>query len=134
MHHSTKTNTVVIGFCALYVVALSLDLEILVGNLTPSVPKGLYIASSEKRASYVTFCLDRSHQKFGFYPRYCSPDNPYGTKIIKRIKSRNDDGSMLVVGDTPDAIDSTILGPISRKQVRRFYQVGYQIFTLPGRK
>lgn len=90
-------------------------------NQSGSVPVGLYIKASPDGAAYVSFCLTKRHSVFAFYARYCSPDNPDGKRIIKRIVERRADGSLVVQGDIEFAIDSKVLGSIDPYQIRGFW-------------
>ena len=91
-------------------------------NTSASVPTGFYRAAKPETASYVSFCLHRKHRVFRFYKQYCSPDNPQGRQVIKRIIKRRADGALRVRGDLPRSIDSKILGAIQPNQQRGFWK------------
>ena len=92
------------------------------GNATGSVPRGLYIRSTENAASHVSFCLSREHRAAPWYPRFCSPDNPDGIRLLKRIAGRREDGNLIVEGDTPRSLDSRRLGPVDISGVRGWWR------------
>lgn len=96
-------------------------LGLVIGNPTNSVPPGLYRIAAPDRAGYVTFCLGTRHRGDPFYPLYCSPDDPGGIRILKRITTRHEDGSLTVSGDTPDALDSRLLGPVRSDDIRGWW-------------
>ena len=121
-----RTERIVIyiltGFCAVIVSAgLANHLGLVIGNPTSSVPPGLYRTAAPDRAGYVTFCLGTRHRSEPFYPLYCSPDAPGGIRILKRITNRNEDGSLTVSGDTPDALDSRLVGPVLHDDIRGWW-------------
>ncbi len=94
----------------------------LTGNLSPSAPKGFHVQADPETARYVTFCLRRDQSGLPFYPRFCSPDNPDGQHIIKRITIRHEDGSLSVKGLVPRSIFSAVLGRIRPRQVRGYWR------------
>ncbi len=94
---------------------------LVLGNATTSVPRGLYLRANAQTATYVTFCLDTRHRQAPWYPHLCSPDAPDGLRILKRIAERRPDGSLIVKGDTPGALDSRVLGPVRRGDVRGWW-------------
>jgi hypothetical protein len=96
--------------------------EQITGNLSSSAPKGLYLRTAESNAEYLTFCLDKSHKIYGFYYRFCSPDNQTGQRIIKRIKNKSFMGEYIVIGLHNQSIDSTIIGPIKNHQIKGFWK------------
>ena len=100
---------------------------LIIGNPTPSVPRGLYYAVSPERAGYVSFCLDHRHRDRDYYDRFCSTDRPRGLRILKRIAERRPDGSLIVRGDSPKALDSRLLGPVKPDQIRAWWQPLIQI-------
>ncbi len=95
---------------------------LVLGNATPSVPRGLYLRADPQRAAYVTFCLERRHREAPWYPRLCSPDAPDGLRVLKRIAERRPDGSLIVEGDTPGALDSRVLGPVRHEDARGWWK------------
>lgn len=96
--------------------------EVLTLNRTSSVPIGLYRAVPKEKASYVSFCLRSEHRVFRFYEQYCSPDNPEGTRILKRLRKAYANGDMRVEGDVFNAIDSRLLGSVTPKQQRGYWR------------
>ena len=94
---------------------------LVIGNASPSVPRGLYLKASPDGATHVSFCLGIRHRGLWTYPEICSPDNPDGIHILKRISHRHTDGSLTVAGDTPRALDSRYLGPIRHNEVRGWW-------------
>ena len=98
------------------VVALSLILTVaamfrdqLVLNTGSSVPVGVYIAADPADAEYVTFCLPPLPHGVRFDPALCSPVNPNGRPVIKRVTGVMD-GALHVRGDIPSALDSDLFG------------------------
>ena len=86
-----------------------------IGNASPSVPRGLYLKGSPDRASHVTFCLNTPHRGILADPDLCSPDTADAPQILKRIATRDADGSLTVQGDTPWPSTATISEPYDRK-------------------
>ena len=95
---------------------------LIIGNATPSVPRGLYLRASPDRATYVTFCLGTRHRGVWTYPDLCSPDTPDGLRILKRIAVRHGNGSLTVDGDTQRALDSRFLGTIRSSEIRGWWR------------
>ena len=90
----------------------------IIGNASASVPRGLYIRADPGTARYVTFCLgDRALPL-----PVCSDDTPGGPRVLKRIATRRPDGSVIVTGDTPTALDSRIIGPVARQDIRGWWR------------
>lgn len=54
-----------------------------IGNATPSVPRGLYLRADPDHASYVTFCLGTRHWGIWTYPDLCSPGTPKNKKTLQ---------------------------------------------------
>ena len=100
---------------------------LIIGNPTTSVPRGLYYAVSPERAGYVSFCLDHRHRGRDYYDRFCSTDRTRGLRILKRIAERLPDGSLIVRGDSPKALDSRTLGPVKPEQIRAWWRPLIQI-------
>ena len=71
-------------------IGLAASAGLILGNATPSVPRGLYLKADPADATYVTFCLGRRHGAAEWYGHFCSPDNPAGVPILKRIAERGD--------------------------------------------
>jgi len=95
---------------------------LVIGNPTPSVPRGLYYAVTPERAGYVSFCLDHRHRDRAYYGRFCSSEQQNGFRILKRIAERRPDGSLIVRGDSPKALDSRLLGPVQPGQIRAWWR------------
>ena len=93
----------------------------LIGNASPSVPRGLYLRAEPDHASYVTFCLGTRHRGVWTYPDLCSPDTPDARRILKRVAMRHENGCLTVTGDTHRALDSTFLGPIRPGEIRGWW-------------
>lgn len=100
---------------------------VLIGNATTSVPRGLYITSAPETASYVTFCLGERHRNAHYYAWFCSPDDPDGIRVLKRVQSRAVGGAVLVEGDTEHALDSRMLGPIMPSEITGWWRPLIQI-------
>lgn len=111
----------------LLVVAIADIAGLIIGNPTTSVPRGIYYATAPMRAGYVTFCLETRHKAAPYYANFCSPDAPDGLQILKRIAVRRPDGSLIVQGDSTRALDSRYLGPVTREQIRGWWQPLIQI-------
>lgn len=86
-----------------------------------SVPRGLYVRAGPDTATYATFCLGRRHGAAEWYRHYCSPDNPDGLRILKRIGERRE-RHIMVEGDGPRALDSRVLGPVRMDEVRGWWR------------
>ena len=111
-------------------------------NFTNSVDRGIYKRIEERDVElriffdepvYISFCLSASYKRASFYERYCSPDNPSKTRILKRIvgKQTNMKTGWLVRGDTEGSLDSRVLGPIQDIQVSGFWRP-YFIWSTSG--
>ena len=94
---------------------------LIIGNASPSVPRGLYLKASPDHASHITFCLGDRHRDIRTGPALCSPETPDAPHILKRIAARHADGSLTVAGDTPRALDSRYLGPIRHQDIRGWW-------------
>lgn len=95
---------------------------LILGNATTSVPRGIYIRAGPEVASYVTFCLGDRHGSGEWYRHLCSPDDPDGVRILKRIRERR--GALVIVeGDVPRALDSDALGPVRLDEIRGWWRV-----------
>ena len=94
---------------------------LVIGNISPSVPRGLYLKASPDRATHLTFCLNSDHRSILTYSVLCSPDTPDAPQILKRITTRHADGSLTVQGDTPLSLDSRYLGTIRPEDVRNWW-------------
>ena len=94
----------------------------LIGNHSPSVPPGLYIASSPHTATYVSFCLRDDHIDIAMAGGFCHTANPDGTHILKRIVRRHTDQSLTVTGATAHALDSRVLGDITPRMIHGWWQ------------
>lgn len=111
----------VIAVVLLSGIGLAASAGLILGNVTTSVPRGLYLRSDPERATYVTFCLGERHSGGTWYVYFCSPGNPEGVPILKRIAERRD-GHVLVEGDGPRALDSRVLGPLRLDEVRGWWR------------
>ena len=111
----------------LIAVGLANTAGLVIGNSTTSVPRGIYYAAAPARANYVSFCLGRQHRHADYYAYFCSPDHPDGIRILKRIVRHMPDGSLVVQGDSPRALDSRYLGPVHHDQIRGWWRPLIQI-------
>lgn len=94
---------------------------LILGNATTSVPRGLYLRADPDVASYVTFCLGERHRSREWYGHLCSPDDPDGVRILKRVRERR--GAVVIVeGDVPRALDSDALGPVRLDEIRGWWR------------
>ncbi|MXX91186.1 MAG: hypothetical protein F4213_09285 [Boseongicola sp. SB0677_bin_26] len=94
---------------------------LILGNATTSVPRGLYLRADPGAATYVTFCLGERHRARAWYRSLCSPDDPDGVRILKRVRKRR--GAVVIVeGDVPRALDSDALGPVRRDEIRGWWR------------
>lgn len=98
-------------------------------NRTQSSPVGVYIRAAETTAQYVTICLREDHAVFDFYGVICRPGAMEERRLIKRIAERRNDGTLIVEGLGPHAIDSDLLGPVLATQIDRWWN---PLLTLKG--
>ena len=110
------------------VAALSLILAVaamfrdqVVLNTGSSVPVGFYITVDPADAEYVTFCLPPLPHGIRFNPALCSPANPTGRPVIKRVV-RVMDGAVHVRGDIPSALDSDLFGALDSTLVQGWWR------------
>ena len=103
----------------LAVVAMFRDQVVL--NTGDSVPIGFYIAVDPADAKYVTFCLPLLPHGVRFDPVLCSPANPNGRPVIKRV-ARVKNGAVHVRGDIPFALDSDLFGALDMSLVRGWWR------------
>ena len=101
-------------------IGLAAACGLVLGNAGASVPRGLYLKAAPDKATYVTFCLGERHRSDGWYGHLCSPDDPGGLQILKRVSERRK-GQVIVEGDGPRALDSRILGPIRADEIRGWW-------------
>lgn len=107
-------------------IGLAASVGLILGNATTSVPRGLYLKADPADATYVTFCLGHRHGAAEWYGNFCSPDNPAGVRILKRIAERPI-GNVIVAGDLPRALDSRVLGPVRLNEIRGWWRPVIQI-------
>ncbi len=107
-------------------IGLAASAGLILGNATPSVPRGLYLKADPADATYVTFCLGRRDGAAEWYGHFCSPANPAGVRILKRIAERPI-GNVMVAGDLPLALDSRVLGPVRLNEIRGWWRPVIQI-------
>ena len=98
---------------------------LILGNATTSVPRGLYRKAAPDAATYVTFCLGERHRPGAWYRHFCSPDRPDGVPILKRVGEWR--GNRIIVeGDGPRALDSSVLGPVRVDEIRGWWSPAIQ--------
>ena len=102
-------------------IGLAASAGLILGNATTSVPRGIYLKADPSDATYVTFCLGERHAAAAWYGRFCSPDDPDGVRILKRLGERRGD-AMIVEGDVPHALDSRVLGPVRLHEIRGWWR------------
>lgn len=107
---------------AILIVQMLPRLNMFTVNMTRSAPIGIYIQVPEEKAGYVTLCLRRDHAVYAFYGSICHPGAMDKPRLIKSITERREDGTLIVQGISPLAIDSDILGPIQRSQIDRWWK------------
>ena len=83
-----------------------------------SVPVGFTIAADPADAGYVTFCRPPLPYGVRFDPAHCSPANPNGRPVTKRVTGVMD-GEVHVRGDIPSALDGDLFGGLDIALVRR---------------
>lgn len=93
----------------------------LIMNGTPSVPVGLYAASSPDNATFVTFCLPPLSASISHDPVLCTWSQPHGKPVLKRLVAKTDRGLHLC-GDSANALDSRLFGPLPPELVRGYWQ------------
>ncbi|MCY4288565.1 MAG: hypothetical protein OXC63_08230 [Aestuariivita sp.] len=94
----------------------------IIGNATPSVPRGVYLRSNPEAASYVSFCLDTHHRELVLYDNYCRPEQPTATRILKRIEKILPSGKLIVRGNSEWSLDSRLLGPIAMSRIQGWWR------------
>ena len=90
-------------------------------NTGGSVPVGFYIAVDPADAEYVTFCLPPLPHGLRYDPVLCSPTNPHGRPVIKRL-ARVMDEVVYVRGDIPFALDSDLFGALDSTLVQGWWR------------
>lgn len=105
---------------ALSAIGVAASSGLLLANATTSVPRGLYRKADPAAATYVTFCLGERHRTAAWYGHLCSPDDPEGVPVLKRVAEVRE-GHVIVEGDGRDALDSRILGPVRLEEVRGWW-------------
>ena len=93
----------------------------LILNETPSVPVGLYAASSPDTATFVTFCLPPLPAGVRHDPAVCTWSRPHGRPVLKRLMATTHRGLHLR-GDTANALDPRLFGPLPKKLVRGYWR------------
>lgn len=101
---------------------IAVERGIVIGNASPSVPRGLYTRAEPEVATYVTFCLGNGNALSALSSRFCTAGSPDGVRILKRIAGRRPDGRLVVAGDTPLSLDSRFLGPVAPEDIRGWWQ------------
>jgi len=110
----------ILAAALLVAVGIAASKGLLLGNATTSVARGLYMRASPGGATHVTFCLGGRHAAADWYRRFCSPDDPDGVRILKRLDGRRG-GHVTVAGDGPRALDSRVLGPVRLDEIRGWW-------------
>ena len=113
---------------ALSAIGVAASSGLLLANATTSVPRGLYRKADPADATYVTFCLGARHRRAAWYGRLCSPDDPEGVPVLKRVAEVRE-RHVIVEGDGLDALDSRILGPVRLEEVRGWWVPVVQLGT-----
>lgn len=116
----------VLSVALLSAVGLADSSGLILGNATTSVPRGLYRKADPANATHVTFCLGARHAAGDWYGHFCSPDDPDGVRILKRIGERRD-GHVIVEGDGPRPLDSHVLGPVRPEEIRGWWRPVVQV-------
>ena len=117
-----RTLGITAGAAALLAaIGLATSAGLVLGNATTSVPRGIYLKADPGAATYVTFCLGKRHAAAAWYGLVCSPDNPDGVRILKRLVERRD-GAVIVEGDEPRALDSRVVGPVRLDEIRGWWR------------
>lgn len=119
----------ILSAALLSAIGLATGAGLILGNASTSVPPGLYRKADPAAATYVTFCLGARHGTGPWYGFFCSPDDPDGVRILKRIGERRN-GHVIVEGDGPRPLDSHVLGPIRLDEIRGWWRPVVQV----GRK
>ncbi|MDE0697211.1 MAG: hypothetical protein OXH76_15430 [Boseongicola sp.] len=101
-------------------IGLAASWGLVLGNASTSVPRGLYLRSAPEKATYVTFCLGERHRSGTWYRHLCSPDDPNGVRILKRVGQVRA-GNVIVEGDGPRALDSRVVGPVRADEIRGWW-------------
>ena len=106
---------------ALAGIGIAASSGLILGNATTSVPRGIYLRADPEVATYVTFCLGKRHGSGEWYRYLCSPDDPDGVRILKRVRERRG-AEVIVEGDVPRALDSDALGPVRLDEIRGWWR------------
>ena len=93
----------------------------LILNGTPSVPGGLYPATSPANATFLTFCLPPLPAGVRHDPAVCTWSQPHGRPVLKRLMGTTHRGLHLR-GDTANALDSRLFGTLPEKLVRGYWR------------
>ena len=103
----------------------------LILNWTPSVPVGFYALSNPARATFVTFCLPPLPLWVRHDPGVCTWSNSNGLPILKRLVASGPSG-LYLCGDTGNALDSRVFGPLPTELVRGYWRP-VLTWSWPGR-
>ena len=114
-------RVVAVAALSLIVAVAAMFRDQVVLNTGGSVPVGFYITTDPADAEYVTFCLPSLPRGVRFDPALCSPDNPHGRPVIKRV-TRVTDGTVHVRGDIPSALDSDLFGALDSTLVQGWWR------------
>ncbi|MCY4306116.1 MAG: hypothetical protein OXC62_15275 [Aestuariivita sp.] len=121
-HHRWSFSGVAIWAIIVVAVNQLVSNGVVVGNYSPSAPTGLYITSLPRTATYVSFCLRDDHIDIATTGEFCHAGNPHGTRVLKRIVMRHSHNRLIVAGDTPQALDSRVLGDITPLMIRGWWR------------
>lgn len=120
-----------VAVAVLSATGLAATSELILANATTSVPRGLYRKAAPETATYVTFCLGTRHAAGEWYRHFCSPDNPDGVRILKRVGEKLD-GRVIVEGDGDRPLDSHVLGPVRHDEIRGWWRPVIQVGRTDG--
>ena len=115
-----------VAVAVLSAAGLAATSELILANATTSVPRGLYRRAAPETATYVSFCLGARHAAGEWYRHFCSPDDPDGVRILKRVGEKLD-GGIMVEGDGARPLDSHVLGPVRHDEIRGWWRPVIQV-------
>ena len=113
--------TAVLAVICVLAGGLAIGRERLLVNVSPSAPIGIYVMTDPTDAEFVTFCLPKLTVSIMHDPVLCSPRNPEGIPVIKRIADTLH-RELIVTGDGPSPLDSRVFGPLPFDDVRGYWR------------